>query len=227
MRGISSLLTFTVLILIVVVAVAIALTSARTVFRSAATNVDIRDAESVLGMLSDRIWEVASEGNGSARTVPVSITGTFTVSQKSGAIEFQTNNVKGFEYLTRFQRGNIMYIAGNDVTCFTSENLVMENSYLRAEFQKVNKSGNIDTGKNILRLTEKQTGRSIDIVNSSIVIDGNIATSGGVGYSEIFEPGRNLPVCVVHVFVDSSVDYDVFYKLYSGADFLTTEIRIR
>jgi hypothetical protein len=104
---------------------------------------------------------------------------------------------------------------------------VMENSYLRAEFQKVNKSSNIDTGKNILRLTEKQTGRSIDIVNSSIVIDGNIATSGGVGYSEILESGRNLPVCVVHVFVDSSVDYDVFYKLYSGADFLTTEIRIR
>jgi hypothetical protein len=225
MRGISSVLTFTVLVLIAAVSVAIALTAARNVFNSAVTTIDVKDAESVLATLSDRMWEVASEGNGSARVVPISVTGTFTVSQKEGDIEFMAPAARGFEYLTRVQRGDIMYIAGNDVACEAGDTLIMENSYLRAEFQSV--QGDVDTGKNILRLTEKQTGRSIDVVNSSIIIDGAEQTQRGTGYSELPESGRNLPVCVVHVFVHSSVDYDVYYRLYAGADFLTTEVRIR
>jgi hypothetical protein len=225
MRGISSVLTFTVLVLIAVMAIAIALAAGRTVFQSAASTIDVKDAESVLSLMSDRLWEVASEGNGSARAMPIYITGSFVVSQKENTIEFQARDVKGFDYLSRVQRGDIMYIAGNDVTCTAGAALVMENSYLRAEFQNV--SGAVDTGKNILKLTEKQTGRVINIVNSSVVIDNDLATQRGTGYSELLTTGRDLPVGTVHVFVHSSVDYDVFYRLYAGADFLTAEVRIR
>jgi hypothetical protein len=57
------------------------------------------------------------------------------------------------------------------------------------------------------------------------VIDDNLLTTSGNGYSEISSSGQALPSCQVHFFMNSTVDYDIYYKLYAGADFFVVEVR--
>jgi hypothetical protein len=139
------------------------------------------------------------------------------------------------DYFSRVVKGNLVYIAGNDVTCREEDvnadgvaDLVMENSFLRVAFKKTTRTSpmaGINTSASIMQLTEKTGGATINMINSSIIIDNNQATSSGTGYSEILKTGSDLPVCTVHFFVNSTVSYDVFYRLYAGADFITAEAR--
>jgi len=78
----------------------------------------------------------------------------------------------------------------------------------------------------VLSIKEKSSETTVSIVNSSIVIDGNQSSSTGNGYSELLRSGTSLPECTVHFFINStSSDYDIFYTLYSGADFFVVDIR--
>jgi hypothetical protein len=119
-----------------------------------------------------------------------------------------------------------MRISESSVTCTEAENMIMENNYIRVELQKVRKNqplSDIDTKNNIVSITFKETGDTIYPSDSSTRIDGYEETSAGVGYSELLAEGQQ-PVCTAHFFVDSIYNYDIYYKLYSGADFLVVEV---
>ena len=92
-------------------------------------------------------------------------------------------------------------------------------------FKKYAQDTAIVTDRLLLQLTEKTNNITTYVGNSSIVINEDPATSVGVGYSEISRSGTNLPLCQVHAFVNMTTDYDVYYKLYAGADFLVIEVR--
>ncbi|MBI5072833.1 hypothetical protein HZA99_03370, partial [Candidatus Woesearchaeota archaeon] len=92
--------------------------------------------------------------------------------------------------------------------------------------QKVD--GNYDTAGNIVLMREKILNTTIRPSDSSIIIDNDMTTSKGTGYSEM-NTGKNVARCRVHFFMNStsinSVSYDIYYTLYSGADFLSVEVR--
>ena len=123
----------------------------------------------------------------------------------------------------------MMYISGNDVDCYENGNITMENSYLKAVFQRVDQSSplsSINTANNILALEEKTYNTYIYPENTSILIDDDPSTAYGTGYSELSGSGKGLPVCQVHFYVNSSAtSYDVYYILYAGADFLVIDVR--
>jgi hypothetical protein len=126
-------------------------------------------------------------------------------------------------------RDNMIYISGFDADCSLgayngNAAWVMENNYLKVYLQKV--SGTINTANNILALQSKVTGKTIVPTDSSIQIDSSATTSSGTGFSEMRT--GSLPRCRVHFFVNATVaslSYDIYYTLYSGADFLTVEVR--
>ncbi len=82
----------------------------------------------------------------------------------------------------------------------------------------------LSTNETIISLTEKTNNHTITFANTSVYVN-NFSTAVGTGYSEISFTGRQMPHCQVHVFVNASLDYDIYYKLYTAADFLVSEVR--
>lgn len=216
------------LVMISFVSMSIVLTTAGPSLDRTKAAVAIREAESSMKFLDNAVKEVADGGNGTKRMITVASFGTFEVIPEEAAIEFSSPSGGIFEYLSRRFSGNMEYIGGNDVTCSSEGNLSMQNTYIKAVFTKIQQTSppaSLNTSENIMSLQDKISGKTIDIVDSAIEISDNASTSYGNGYSEISRTGSGFPVCVVHFFVNSTKDYDVYYTLYAGADFVVADIR--
>ena len=220
-----------IVVLIVFIAIALVLSFSTPLVESAQETITFKDAESAMKHLDSLVLEMAKEGTGSTRTARLDFRGNMLVIPEEDAVQYEF--AQTFPFIDSFSRileGNLIIISGNDVSCSAQNNLVMENNYLRAEFQNIpmaSPHSSINTQNNIKLLKEKSFNNT-EIVpsNSSIIIDRDYTTGSGTGYSQILKEGSNLPACTVHFFVNSTnADYDAFYTLYAGADFLVMEVR--
>ena len=227
----NTLVSVVVLFIIVVVALGIVITIGRPIIDAAVKTSDVKGAEDDLHFIDEYLRTVAREGKDSLRIYKFSSAKSFQSVPGEDAIEFSTQiSVPLIDYLTRSFSGNFVYISGGDVSCQQKDgdgdgttDLVAENGRIKAVFKKV--SSTVDTGNILMQFTDKTNNVTAFVGNSSILIDEDASTSVGAGYTEIGRTGNNLPVCYVHAFVNSTLDYDVFYKLYAGADFIVVEVR--
>jgi hypothetical protein len=188
----------------------------------------LSQAEQVFAQLSTAISEVSREGIGSSRLIQIpSTAGAWQLVPEQDLIEFSLST-SPLEPLVRRIRDNLIYISGFDANCSLGNYTgtpawILENSYLKIYLQKINGTA-LNTANNILALQSKVTNKTIVPADSSIQIDGSTATSSGTGFSEMRT--GSLPKCRAHFFVNTTtLDYDIFYTLYSGADFLEVEVR--
>jgi hypothetical protein len=199
---------------------------------------DFRDAEISMRLLDNYLNEVAKEGNGSIRKAAHTYPKSFSVMKGEDAVVFYGGFYSTmFEPSTRTGKENLIYITGADVNCFEDDgnydgltDIIIENTYVRFVFNKTGQPenlSNIDTNYALLRMIQKTTNTTVAVVNSSVYIDENSATSYGRGYSELQSTGKSLPFCTVHFFVDSNstIKYDIYYRLYAKADFLVADVR--
>ncbi|MBI3190095.1 hypothetical protein HYZ41_00150 [archaeon] len=240
MKGITATLNFVMLIVIVVVSIAFVLLASNVTLEAASSNTEFRVVENIMKEIDNSLTEIEHEGLGSLRIVSFSEAKKFEVIPEEDSIQFKGITTTGttIEYFSRIFKGNMIFIGGNDVKCSEKDgnadnitDIVLENSFITAVFQRVPKqapASNIDTSYNIVQITEKKGSTVVVFENSSIVIDDNVSSYRGIGYSEIEKADNSLPVCTVHFYVNATaVAYDVFYRLYAGADFLTAEVRNR
>lgn len=233
----SLIVSVVMVFLIVIIALAIVLEFGKPIIDSATSSSEVRNAETTLKFLDSYIREVTREGNGSVRVYSFVAQKDFLVIPGENAVEFKTDvDTSLFEYHTRSQKDNTFYIAGADVNCEESDgngdgvmDLVIENSLIKAVFNKTARASpynSIDTTTALLQVTEKTRSTTITFENSSVQIDSNSTSAAGTGFSELMSTGKNKPFCTVHFFVNSTaVDYDLYYRLYAGADFLTVFVR--
>ncbi len=234
---ITSTFTYVLLFAMTVLVISVVLLQSKPIIESSTTYVDIKNAENIMRMIDNAVREVAQEGINSSRIVIFSAPKQFESIPEEDSIEFSaiTNSKSGVDYFSRQVRNDLVSVSGNDVYCSEKDanndgvaDLVIENSFLSAAFKKINKTSPLlqhDTAANIIQLKEKTGNTTVTFVNSSIYIDSDVRTSGGVGYSEILKAGSLLPSCTVHFFINATVRYDVYYKLYAGADFIVAEVR--
>lgn len=232
----NPIISSALLFMIVVGAWVLILNIGASIIESATASIDIREAERTLSYINNMISEVVDEGSGASRVFKFSGKGEYQSIPEEDIIEYKRFSITPpFDYFSRKFIGNIIRVSGNDVDCYESDvnndgstDLVMENSFLLVGFQKIDKTNPlapIDTKDNILYIKEKTNNISVIPVNSSIVIDEDTSTSYGNGYSELLRKDNDLPRCVAHFFVNSTVSYDIYYELYAGADFLLIEVR--
>ncbi len=222
----DNMVEYIMVIAIVIIGVGMVLVIGTPVIDKVKGNLEFRDSEDFLITLDKTIKEVGDEGEGSSRIIKSS-PGDFRISEKENLIEFyQRTSV--FDYLTRKLSGNIIFIAGSDSKCYEQDmnndgtiDLVMENSYLTIVLAKVN--GTYNTAGSVIMVKNKDS--TITPMDSSITIDGNPSTSAGVGYSYLEKLGNELPKCRAKFFMNSTIDYDIYYTLYSGADFVSVDVR--
>lgn len=233
-KGASELLTLVILFAIIVTAITIVLISSQPTIDAALSTTDIKNAENILKILDNNIKETAVEGPNSTRVVAFTSPRDFETIPEEDAVQFRT--VTGaFEHLTRVFSGNVVYIAGSDVSCDERDgdgdgdtDLVVENTFIKAVFLRVPAAqpySSYDTAGALLSMTNKINSRTVVFSNSSVVVDDNVQTTAGNGYSEISNAGNALPLCQVHFFMNSTSDYDVYYKLYAGSDFMVMDVR--
>lgn len=226
----NPILSMVALLLIAVIGFTIVLGIGIPIIDASKELTTFKDAESIAKLIDNTIINVVAEGNGAVRVLDFTSSEFISIPNED-ALEFKmTTGTELLEYLTRRFVGNIVYISGSDVSCSDSgQNFTIENNRISAVFQKITKTSpysNIDTARNVLSIKEKSSETTVSIANSSIVIDDNQSSSTGNGYSELLRSGTSLPECTVHFFINStSSDYDIFYTLYSGADFLVVDIR--
>ncbi len=234
LKGVSELLTLTILLAVVIAAIVIALTTSQPTVNAALSSADIKNAENIINVINDNIKEVSREGSNSTRIVTFTAPKKFETIPEEDAVQFSTAS-SPFEYLTRTFRNNIVYVTGNDVNCAEQganadgrNDLVIENQFIKGVFLSVKRStpySAYDTANTVMQVTEKTKNNTIIFANSSAVIDDDPTTTAGNGYSEIPNTGLGLPFCQVHFFMNSTLDYDIYYKLYAGADFFVVEVR--
>ena len=215
---------------LVIVAIGIVLNIGNPIISKSQTSAQIQEAEEIMKHLDNYIKEIASEGNGSSRIFSFTASGgSFVADAREDSIQFKINGPRTMEYLSRKKRGDLYTISGNDVDCSaTANNLIMSNSRLNITFQKKGSSSGwvaINTSQNILNITQRDLGITVNFTNTSIMINDDSTTSNGTGYSEILRTGDNRPFCIAHFHINSSVEYDIYYTLFAGADFLVQEVR--
>ena len=220
-----------ILLLIVVAAMSLALYIGRPIIDSTIKTSDIKGAQNDLQFIDDYIRTVSREGKDAVRIFKFSSAKEFESIPGEDAIQFSTvSSIQLVDYFTRSFSGNFAYISGNDVQCQEKDgdgdgvtDLVAENNYIKSVFKKA--AGALNTSEIIMQITDKTNNVTVFVGNSSIMIDEDPSTSNGAGYTEISWAGTNRPLCQVHAYVNSTVKYDIYYKLYAGADFLTVEVR--
>ena len=215
---------------LVIVAIGIVLNIGNPIISKSQTSAQIREAEEIMKHLDNYIKEIASEGNGSSRIFSFTASGgSFMADAREDSIQFKINGPRTMEYLSRKKHGDLYTISGNDVDCSTTSNsLIMSNSRLNITFQRKGSSSNwvaINTSQNILNITQRDLGITVNFTNTSVMINGDSTTSNGTGYSEILRTGDNMPFCIAHFHINSSIEYDIYYTLFAGADFLVQEVR--
>lgn len=219
----NPLISLAFLTFIVMVGFAVILSVGQPVIEKVTDSEKVRVVENIMRLIDNSISYVAEEGIGSSRLIKFYSPGAIQSIPEENAIQFRAESAI-IEYFSRRVVGSLVYISGNDVSCRTGSDLTMENSYISIVFQKIENS-TINTEDNILMIREKSSGIAIYPTNSSVVIDDDPRTAHGTGYSEILRAGDKLPSCQVHFFVNSTVSYDIYYTLYSGADFIEVEVR--
>jgi hypothetical protein len=223
------LLSVVFVVAISITAMALVLSIGMPIIDLSIKGAEFSDGIRTMKTVDNYIEEVSNEGAGAERVLKISSPGEFIVDPKEDSIQFSLeSSAELIEYFSRKLVGNLIQISGSDVNCYDDGNLTLENSFIKAAFQKIPRSSplsSLDTKNNIKMIEEKTYNTVVYPTNSSIVIDDDPASSVGTGYSEILKNDYDLPSCRIHFFVNSTVGYDVFYTLYSGADFVVIDVR--
>jgi hypothetical protein len=227
-KGLNVMLSWVIVTAIVVGGISIVLIAGQPALQQASASVRLAEAERTLNELQDAILAVRSEGIGSTRIIKIP-SGDWRSLPTSGQIEFAVATDL-IEPGTHRITNDLAWIAGPEASCGQGAwngqaAWVMENSYLKAYLQRLDTNQSLNTTKNILAMQSKITNVTIEPADSSILIDSDPASSAGNGFSEM-RLGSQQASCRAHFFVDSPpFDYDIYYTLYSAADFLVAEVR--
>jgi hypothetical protein len=232
----NAMLSLAIVVIIAVTSIYIVVNIGRPAIDSASVSSEIRDAESFMKSLNNQIIEVSREGDGAKRIFPFSVTGGYEVSDEEDSIIYEKSlPAELVEHQSVVLSKNLVFVSGSQVDCYerdengdSANELVMENPFIKAVFRKVARASPmsaIRTNETLISLTEKSGGSIVNFTNSSVLIDNNLTSSAGTGYTEILKAGRNKPFCTVHMLVNSTpATYDVFYTLYSSSDFIVADV---
>ncbi len=177
--------------------------------------------------LDKQIQQIASEGQGSQRIIPLEINdGEFRIEEQKIRWKLETDS-KIVESKTRIELGNLIIASGVDVAASTDgDYFIVENSRIRVNFSRIGSPSNfsgINTSSIINNVIFKDssaqtTGTFTFFVNDSNSLSGN-------GYTGLEDSGSGLTSASVRAHVNNSaMAYDIVLTLDSKADFLRASI---
>jgi hypothetical protein len=232
MRGVT-LISAILFIAITLTAVTIVYNSGMPVIKRLSTAAAVEQMKDVFQGIDSTVKEVAAGGNGSRRTLFLSLDpGKFTVDPSSDSV-YWTLDTDALVISPRSSQtyGNVVFgsemeTAAYEDTYQGASAYVLENSRLTAYLLRAGSPGSpqpLSTSDLLLGLYSKGLGRWLN-GSLEILMDGEPASSQGSGYTAVEAESSTLPKGVVeaHMFTPY-LNYTIYFTLESGADFLMVE----
>ena len=189
---------------------------------------DVNRARNTFTALDQQIQEIAKEGQGSQRVVPLEVSqGTVRVEDSKLRWKIETTS-KIIEPKTRVELGNLVIASDVDVSSVEYPgSFIIQNSKILVNFTKLGSQSNqttVNTSSLINYVTFKDSGSSTAGI-FSFFINQNASTANGTGYNELLQSGTGLASATLRTHVNSTIyDYDLLLSLDSKADFLRATI---
>lgn len=236
LKGVSPLVAYVLVILIVFSGISLILFLGMPMIERARESSIISESLENIKLISKTIEEVASEGIGSFRSLPLKITdGEYRVNEKTNSIEFYYSPKNYLPEPGFLKEDDILLISGKnaiskefDLDGDDEDEIVLENEFLRVGIVKRGNEQNyefINTSKLIKIINFKLKNFDLIPSDTSIFIDDKEESSYGYGYSEALNLDRNSAKAEALVHLNTSyANYDILYTLYGGADFLMIKV---
>lgn len=189
---------------------------------------NVNRARNSFSALDQQIQDIAKEGQGSQRIVPLDVSdGTVKVEDNKLRWKIETSS-KVLEPRTRVEFGNLVIASDVDVSAADhSSSHIVQNSRILVNFTKVGNSGNwasINTSSLISYIEFKDTGARTT-GTFTFFINQNASSATGSGYTELQQAGTGLATATLKAHVNSSIyEYDLLLTLDSKTDFLRAVI---
>jgi len=193
--------------------------------------------EKMKGVFSETdkiIEDVASEGNGSKRTVSLRFDIGFLTLNGSGdklRWDFESESlIASPRTSTGF--GNVIFGSKLDTSAYegtygAAQAYVLENEHIRAYFRRIGSPSSqqaYSTSELLLAVYQKDLGQWMPLQSLEIGLDSNPGSESGSGYTVMEQAGSDLPYATVSAYMASGyANYFINFTLESGADFLTIE----
>ncbi|MFB6242088.1 MAG: hypothetical protein ABEJ36_04800 [Candidatus Nanosalina sp.] len=233
-KGASSIVTAVLVVGVTLTAVGVVLDVSGPAIDNARDSSAIRQSVSFLNFVDENIREVASEGQGSTRTMSVSFDrgefdvdaedDSFTYSLDTGSdiISPQAQQQQGAVTLSSNANVEVSETTKNGETCF-----MMKNDKVQACIKKVGSEDSptsINTSE-LLTYYEIE-GRGETPMDFEVELNNAKNSSWGEGYTYAEQLGDHQPHGDVYAVVDAEngLEYRVLFQLYSGADFLSIRV---
>lgn len=176
--------------------------------------------------LDQHIKDVASEGEGSQRVIPLEVRdGYFRV--ENNMIEWELESeARLLEPRSKLDYGNLIISSNIDVDSYDYGGYyLLENAYIRVNISAMTNSTNT-TSNLITSVFLKSSNKTIP-GNFTFMIGEDESTASGVLSTSLTPQGNNTNTdfASVIVSVDSTIDYELVLTLESQADFITSRIR--
>jgi hypothetical protein len=178
--------------------------------------------------LDKQIQDVAAEGAGSQRVVPVELReGQMIIADNKIKWEFETAT-KIIEPRTKQDLGNLVISSDTTVTAWDNGTYyLLENDYLIVNISKYGNSSTwvpINTSEIINSINFKETDSTLSGV-FSFVVNQNETTADGNGFTSLMEQGTELPRAIVVTHMNTTAaEYDLRLTLESKADFIIVKV---
>jgi hypothetical protein len=226
---VNTLLMFAVVVLIVIVSTAMVMDAGSDIIATETSGAVILDTHDMLLLIDTTIHQVATEGQGSKRELSIKPQNMIEVIPEENSILTSIDTSAKFsKYFSLITEGNLKKISGGDVDCSDADSIIMENSLIKTTFSKIGVPSShaaLNTSLAFNTAYLKNNGVTVTITDSGIEMDQNLSSINGTGYTELLLSGRNRPSCTVHIYMNGTYEYDAYYTLYSGKDFLVFETK--
>jgi hypothetical protein len=184
--------------------------------------------EDMLISLDKQIAEVATEGEGSQRVVPIELReGEITI--KDGILywEFETET-KIFEPKSRVNVGNLIITTNAGVSAYDhGDSYILENQYIKVNISKYGEDAweEINTSELINYMEFKANSKKTN-GTFSFMIGEDGSSQSGYGHTTLRGHGTNLGFATVVAHINSSnYEYNLELTLESEADFIRVNVK--
>ena len=183
----------------------------------------------------DKIIQDSLGGRGARRIVGLNIEDGRLYIDKDNDIIYWKYECDQAIYSPRVKQriGNVVFGSNLEAKAYEGkcdgvDAYILENEHIKACFRKIGSEGNnvyYNTSQILIAVFQKDftPARRMPLTRLEILLDENINTSKGYGYTKLVESGEYLPYGEVIAYMNSveGIEYYIYFTLESGADFIT------
>lgn len=235
MKGISEIASAALYIGVSIAAISTALTVGAPAIDNLRDASAFTNARGFLEDVDTAVREVAAEGEGSTRTLQVSLDrGRFFYENSSNSLVYELQTDAGIISPQSSRKVGDITISSNanvdvrNATVDGTDCYMMENQHTKACIKKIPEQdplNDINTSNLLVLYEFKDQSRELD-ANMSVELNEATSSSYGKGYTQVEEFGSFIGTGKVRARVNSDLGYtyDVVFSLPTGADFVKIDV---